>query len=275
MKFQVIESSHRAAKHVALGLKRGDPGFGIDVESGENGRKVLVDRASLAFPNLSSRPVDKLQILLERNGQRGALRALGVEASQSRRIGALALHHPNPLVYRREFGFLGCLGNSSTNGIEIHLDHGREQTGFIEERLALEAPLPESTGAVVFLVGTTRLGFVQAPHEPTDIHQSIAPALDDPLGFVLLCKGALAFHISLDKRRQGKELCPSRNDLLLTPLLRAQRIDKENRVIVIRHHRIGADVHGKDQTQLPESIDHPLLSVRVVASCVLVVPIEP
>src|SRR5512138_63226 len=63
---QVVEPPHRATKDIAARLHRGFPCTWIDVESGDDRRELGIDVTSFIVTNRTARPVDELQILLER-----------------------------------------------------------------------------------------------------------------------------------------------------------------------------------------------------------------
>src|SRR5690606_32506403 len=73
-----------------------------------------------------------------------------------------------------------------------------------------------------------------------------------------------------EDRTLTKEHRPAIDHFLLRPLACALAIDVQHQVIVITHHCVRADLDCEDCAELTESLEHPLLSMRIVLPCVLV-----
>ena len=60
---------------------------------------------------------------------------------------------------------------------------------------------------------------------------------------------------------QLKQLRPATHHRLLAPVPRAEYIDIERQMVMIRQHCAGADINCKETVQLSETIDDPLFAV--------------
>src|SRR5512138_1976595 len=101
------------------------------------------------------------------------------------------------------------------------------------------------------------------------------PLVDDGLGELPLCLRGLPVTPSLNHRRSAKQLCPSLHDLLSAELACSRLIDVHHQVIVVRHHSERRNLDREDRRQLLQSLEHPFLAMRIVASRVLVITPKP
>jgi hypothetical protein len=77
---------------------------------------------------------------------------------------------------------------------------------------------PKPTAAVVFRIGSTSKMLVQALHEPTDVKQPLASALDSPQREFELRLQRLALLPASNDRGRTEELSPAREHLFIRQL---------------------------------------------------------
>src|SRR5690606_39336482 len=100
------------------------------------------------------------------------------------------------------------------------------------------APCPETARTTVLRVGQPRQVLVQTAHEPTDVVQTSAPALDDRFCSHSLHLECLAALPPCHERRRSKEHRPTFDHLLLRPSTGALAINIQDEVIVITQYSV-------------------------------------
>ena len=129
----------------------------------------------------------------------------------------------------------------------------------------LKRPSQNRPVQVVLPVGLAGDGFVQDAHEPGDVGEAGAPFLDDFPGFFVRRFGVvLAPEVTLHQHGGAEQLGPALDDFPLGPDTRGVGIDAQDEVVVVAHHRVGADVHAEDGGQGLDLADQPLAAVFVV-----------
>jgi len=167
-----------------------------DVQASEDCRQVFGDTAAFSRRDAAAGPIDQFDVILKTGRQCDlAVGVLVPEPHQFAHRGVQILGEfgfgfrlliraghaafENPLLDRGEVGFLRRLGHCCSDWVQIDIGHRRDDGRFVQQRLALEPRLPKVAGDVVFLVGSSGNGFIQATHEPGDIEQSFSIGGDE------------------------------------------------------------------------------------------------
>lgn len=62
--------------------------------------------------------------------------------------------------------------HSRPYGVEVDVGHAGQDRSFILKFLALETPLPKTTGTTIFVVGAAGDGLIETTHEPAEVGES-------------------------------------------------------------------------------------------------------
>jgi len=174
-------------------------------------------------------------------------------------IGERGILLDDPLLDRREVGEFGCLGHRRADRIQVDVGHRGDHRSLVQQRLTLEPALPETTGHVVFGIGLASNRLVEAPHEPGQIEQP-RPVLADLLVHDRLLGRRQRFGTgkkTANQRIAAEQLQPAFSNFPVAPLKRPVLVHPDHQVQVIAHHRIGADLDGKDPLQLEDPLPNP------------------
>ena len=117
-----------------------------------------------------------LSKLVDRRFARLAARLLGRDRLQvkGRRGDLLSLVRFDPIVRTGMGTVIWTVRHRGAYRVQVDIHAAREQAGFIDDPLALEASFPKPAGALVLLVGHPRDRFGERSHKPRDIRQSVA-----------------------------------------------------------------------------------------------------
>jgi hypothetical protein len=125
---QTIEPAQRTAEDIAADAQRFAPDIRIDVQSLQNRRSLIIDGTALVGAHDATRPIDKLQIILQRHGNGGRARRrmiakgqqpIGSDACVRRRRVVRRTQCSNPRIDRGELRRFVHFGNARANRIQV------------------------------------------------------------------------------------------------------------------------------------------------------------
>ena len=261
------------------------------VQAAEDGRKPAGDRSGLTLDDGPTRPVDEFEVVLGRGGDHGTVSGFGVVAESKKlndcpierralrlrafrdRSGLLgfrclaALPFFDPLLDRRVVRRFRCLGNRSANGVEIDIGHDAQDGAFVQQRLAVEARLPEVAGDVVFRIGLPGDALVQAFHEPGQAAQTLSVLREMILdnSHLTFCQ-RLPLREGAHDRRAPEQSSPATRHFEIVPGHRTFWIDVQDQVVVVGENRIRADIDRKDLGQQRQTVLDFLLAAGIIPS---------
>lgn len=265
---QVLEAALEAGREV-------QPLPLVDAEPFQDRRQLGIDAPALVLAQLPPRPVHQRQVVGQPEGQPARHGLAGVAGKGEQVLGLLvgvigldrALRPLDAPLHRGVLGALRRLGHARTDRVEIDIGERTCQRLLIEQRLALEPPLPEPPRAAVLAVGLAGDGLVEAAHVPADVHQSCPPLGDRRLQHLLLLGvQRIARQKPTGVERAGKEPVPAFDHLAPAPGCSLRTVDVQHHMVVVVHHRVGTDVDGEDLGQRQEPCFDPFAPVRVGAA---------
>ena len=150
-----------------------DPRLGTAVQTLKNRSTLGRNHADFVFPNLTTCPVEQLQILIQSHRQAAFVAgspecdllshvlSWRIQSHRSQPTGPLTMLDPyilslrgrnrsrrrsicNPLLHAREVAGLGSCCNASSNRIQIDIRHAGGHRRFIEQNLCTKSTFPEA-----------------------------------------------------------------------------------------------------------------------------------
>lgn len=129
--------------------------------------------------------------------------------------------------------------------------------------------------AAIFPIGLPCQGFIELPHKPADGVKPLAP-----LPYQLLHHNQLGLNQGFPlvpapyQQRPLKQGSPALGHLPRAPAGSCIGFHFEHQMIMVAHHRIGADADGKQTRQLAQLVDYPLAPVLVTLARMTIFPTQ-
>ena len=158
----------------------------------------------------------------------------------------------HPPLDRCEVTARQVVGDPCTDRVQVNVGHARQHRRFIEQGLASEATFPEVPCTPILRIRLTGNAFVQKGHEPAQVAEPF-PGSGKLVGLLenLMNSGLhVAFRLGFEGLGQSR---PAQSDLLVGPLATALRIDAQDDVRVIAHHRPRIDAGGETLGEIDQS----------------------
>ena len=132
-----------------------------------------------------------------------------------------------------------------------------------------QEPAPKAAGAGIFPVRSPCDGLIERLHEPGEAAEPHA-ASDESVRVAKksLFLGPAASLIGLTVNGGWKQADPAHRDFFVCPCSGGDRIDPQDDVYMVAHHRIGIHADGKDISQFQQALLDPLPPVFVGRSVI-------